>query len=129
MAKATSKTKKKTKKAISSGKAYINCTFNNTIITFTDPQGNVVGWSSSGANGFRGAKKSTPFAAQQVVETAYNNIKDVGLREVDVIVKGPGMGREAAIRTLASMGLKIKSIIDETPIPHNGCRPRKKRRM
>lgn len=128
MAKGT-KTKKKAKKVVSIGKAYINCTFNNTIVTFTDQQGNVIGWSSSGANGFRGAKKSTPFAAQQVVETAYNNIKDIGLKEVDVIVKGPGMGREAAIRTLASMGLKIKSIVDETPIPHNGCRPRKKRRM
>jgi small subunit ribosomal protein S11 len=128
MAKAT-KSRKKAKKIVSAGKAYINCSFNNTIITFTDQQGNVIGWSSSGSNGFRGAKKSTPFAAQQVVETAYNNIKDMGLKEVDVIVKGPGMGREAAIRTLASMGLKIKSITDETPIPHNGCRPRKKRRM
>jgi len=123
------KGKKKAKKVVSSGIACITCSFNNTIITFTDKQGNVIGWSSSGANNFRGAKKSTPFAAQQVVETAFANIKDYGLKEVDVKVKGPGMGRESAIRALASSGLKIKSITDITPIPHNGCRPRKQRRM
>ncbi len=124
-----SKGRKKNKKVVSSGIACVTCSFNNTIITFTDKQGNVIGWSSSGANSFRGAKKSTPFAATQVVETAYSNVKDYGLKEVDVHVKGPGVGRESAIRALASVGLKIKSIVDITPIPHNGCRPRKQRRM
>jgi len=129
MAEKRSKGRKKIKKVVSSGRAYVTCSFNNTMITFTDNQGNVLAWSSSGANNFRGAKKSTPFAAQVVVETAYNNVKDYGLKEVEVFVKGPGIGREAAIRALANAGLKIKSITDITPIPHNGCRPRKKRRM
>lgn len=123
------KTKKKVKHVVAHGKCYLNCSFNNTIVTFTDNNGNVLGWSSSGANNFRGAKKSTPFAAQIVVETACNAIKDYGLREVDVFINGPGMGREAAIRALAQNGLFVKSITDVTPIPHNGCRPRKKRRM
>ncbi len=126
---AKQKTKKKVKHVVPFGRCYLNCSFNNTIVTFTDNNGNVLGWSSSGANNFRGAKKSTPFAAQIVVESAVNAIKDYGLREVDVYVNGPGMGREAAIRSLAQNGLSIRSITDVTPIPHNGCRPRKKRRM
>ncbi|HPC37918.1 MAG TPA: 30S ribosomal protein S11 [Exilispira sp.] len=126
---AKQKTKKKAKHVVPYGKCYLNCSFNNTIVTFTDTNGNVLGWSSSGANNFRGAKKSTPFAAQIVVEAACNAIKDYGLREVEVFVNGPGMGREAAIRALAQNGLIIRAITDITPIPHNGCRPRKKRRM
>lgn len=123
------KTKKKVKNIVSVGRCYLNCSFNNTIVTFTDNSGNVLGWSSSGANNFRGAKKSTPFASQIVVESACNAVKDYGLKEVEVFVNGPGMGREAAIRALATNGLTVRAITDVTPIPHNGCRPRKKRRM
>lgn len=130
-AKATTKTKKKEKKVIGAGKVFIQASFNNTIITVTDQKGNVLSWSSSGTvPGFRGAKKSTPFAAQLVAESAAKKaIESYGLKEVDVFVKGPGVGRESAIRSLDNSGLKITSIKDITPIPHNGCRPKKRRRV
>jgi small subunit ribosomal protein S11 len=121
--------KKKEKKSVYEGNVYIQATFNNTIITITDLNGNAISWSSSGGHGFRGAKKSTPFAAQTVAETAVQKALTVGLREVHVYVKGPGVGRESAIRQLGALGLKVKSINDVTPIPHNGCRPRKARRI
>jgi small subunit ribosomal protein S11 len=121
--------KKKEKKSVYEGNVYIQATFNNTIITITDLNGNAISWSSSGVHQFRGAKKSTPFAAQTVAETAVQKALTVGLREVHVYVKGPGVGRESAIRQLGVLGLKVKSINDVTPIPHNGCRPRKARRI
>ena len=121
--------KKKEKKSVYEGNVYIQATFNNTIITITDQNGNAISWSSSGVHQFRGAKKSTPFAAQTVAETAVQKALTVGLREVHVYVKRPGVGRESAIRQLGALGLKVKSINDVTPIPHNGCRPRKARRI
>jgi small subunit ribosomal protein S11 len=121
--------KKKEKKSVYEGNVYIQATFNNTIITITDLNGNAISWSSSGVHQFRGAKKSTPFAAQTVAETAVQKALTVGLREVHVYVKGPGVGRESAIRQLGALGLKVRSINDVTPIPHNGCRPRKARRI
>jgi len=121
--------KKKEKKSVYEGNVYIQATFNNTIITITDLNGNAISWSSSGVHQFRGAKKSTPFAAQTVAETAVQKALTVGLREVHVYVKGPGVGRESAIRQLGALGLKVKSINYVTPIPHNGCRPRKARRI
>ena len=121
--------KRKEKKSVYEGNIYIQATFNNTIVTITDLRGNAIAWASSGGLGFRGAKKSTPFAAQSVAETAVQRAASYGLREVHVFVKGPGMGRENAIRVLGTLVLKVKSISDVTPIPHNGCRPRKTRRM
>ena len=121
--------KRKEKKSVYEGNVYIQATFNNTIVTITDLNGNALLWVSSGGLGFRGAKKSTPFAAQTVTETAVQKAVSYGLREVHVFVKGPGMGRENAVRALGALGLKVKSISDVTPIPHNGCRPRKTRRM
>ena len=121
--------KRKVKKNVPEGKAYIHSTFNNTIVTITDLKGNALSWASSGGLGFRGAKKSTPFAAQSVAEAAVQKAVSYGLREVHVYVKGPGVGRESAVRSLGALGLKVKSISDVTPIPHNGCRPRKTRRM
>ncbi len=121
--------KRREKKSVYEGNVYIQATFNNTIITITDLNGNAISWSSSGGHNFRGAKKSTPFAAQTVAETAVQKALTVGLREVHVYVKGPGIGRESAIRQLGVLGLKVKSINDVTPIPHNGCRPRKARRI
>jgi len=121
--------KKKEKKSVYEGNVYIQATFNNTIITITDLKGNAISWCSSGIHQFRGAKKSTPFAAQTVAESAVQKALTVGLREVHVYVKGPGVGRESAIRQLGALGLKVKSINDVTPIPHNGCRPRKARRI
>ena len=121
--------KRKEKKSVYEGNVYIQASFNNTIVTITDLRGNAIAWASSGGLGFRGAKKSTPFAAQSVAETAVQNAASYGLREVHVFVKGPGIGRENAIRVLGTLGLKVKSISDVTPIPHNGCRPRKTRRM
>lgn len=121
--------KKKEKKSVYEGNVYIQATFNNTIITVTDLNGNAVSWASSGGLGFRGAKKSTPFAAQTVAETAVQKALTQGLREAHVFVKGPGVGRESAIRQIGVLGVKIRSIDDVTPIPHNGCRPRKARRM
>lgn len=123
------KTKKKEKKSVFEGNVYIQATFNNTIVTISDQNGNTLSWASAGGLGFRGAKKSTPFAAQTTAETAANKALDYGLREVNVFVKGPGVGRESAIRSLGALGLKVKSIKDVTPIPHNGCRPRKARRV
>lgn len=121
--------KKKVKKTVLEGNVYVQATFNNTIITFTDLAGNALSWASAGGLGFRGAKKSTPYAAQSTCETAGKKAMDFGLREVNVFVKGPGVGRESAIRTLGVLGLKVRSIRDVTPIPHNGCRPRKSRRV
>ncbi len=121
--------KKKDKKTVQEGNVYIQATFNNTIVTITDLNGNAVSWASAGGLGFRGAKKSTPYAAQTTAETAAKKAMDYGLREVYVYVKGPGVGRESAIRSLGNLGLWVKGIIDVTPIPHNGCRPRKSRRV
>jgi small subunit ribosomal protein S11 len=121
--------KRKEKKSVYEGNVYIQATFNNTIITITDLMGNALSWASSGGLGFNGAKKSTPFAAQTVAETAVQKALTYGLREVHVFVKGPGVGRESAVRSLGALGLKVKSISDVTPIPHNGCRPRKTRRI
>ena len=120
--------KKKVKRSFTRGVAHIHSTFNNTIVTITDEQGNVIAWSSAGALGFKGAKKSTPYAAQQAAEAAGKSAYDQGLRSVDVDVKGPGNGREGAIRSLAVSGLQVLSITDSTPIPHNGCRPPKRPR-
>lgn len=124
------KTKKREKKIVPIGKAFIQATYNNTIITLTDIQGNVISWASSGGEGFRGSRKSTPFAAQMAAKVAAQKaIDQAGLRTVEVHVKGPGIGREAAIRSLAQTGLNITKIKDVTPIPHNGCRPPKRRRV
>ena len=121
--------KKKEKKNVPSGIVHIQATFNNTIVTISDVHGNVVSWSSSGSLGFRGSRKGTPFAAQQAAQHAANAARDQGMRTVDVHVKGPGSGRESAIRALTSSGLEVKTIRDVTPIPHNGCRPPKRRRV
>ena len=121
--------KKREKKHVTSGIVYIQASFNNTLITVADGNGNVVSWSSSGSLGFRGSRKGTPFAAQQAAARAAQGARDQGMRYVEVRVKGPGSGRESAIRALASAGLEIKTIKDVTPIPHNGCRPPKKRRV
>ena len=121
--------KRKAKKTVIEGNVYIQATFNNTIITVTDINGNALSWASAGGLGCRGAKKSTPYAAQTTCETAAKKAMDFGLKEVNVFVKGPGVGRESAIRTLGVLGLKVRSIRDVTPIPHNGCRPRKSRRV
>ena len=130
-AKAKTKSKKKEKKVINTGRVYIQASFNNTIVTVTDAKGNVLSWSSSGTlSGFRGAKKSTPFAAQLVTEDAAKKaISSYGLKDIEVYVKGPGVGRESAIRTLNNIGLRVSMIKDITPIPHNGCRPKKRRRV
>ena len=123
------KTKKKALKGITSGIAHIKATFNNTVITITDTQGNVIVWSTPGVVGFNGSKKSTPFAAQVASSDAARRAKELGLKSVDVFIKGPGSGRESAIRALQANGLMVTSIKDVTPLPHNGCRPRKKRRV
>lgn len=125
----SSKSKKKIKKNIPFGVAHINSTFNNTIITITDTTGNTVSWSSSGNKGFKGSRKSTPFAAQLAAEEAGKKAMEHGMKNIEVIIKGPGNGRESAIRALGSTGLNITVIKDVTPIPHNGCRPSKKRRV
>jgi small subunit ribosomal protein S11 len=123
-------TKKKKKVHVdANGKAFIKATFNNTIVTLTDTYGNVIAWSTSGKNGFKGSRKSTPFAAQVAAEAAAKEARDLGLRRVEVFVKGPGGGREAAIRSLQTAGLEVTLIRDITPIPHNGCRPPKRRRV
>jgi small subunit ribosomal protein S11 len=121
--------KKKDRKNISSGVAHIQATFNNTIITITDPVGNVVAWSTAGAKGFKGSRKSTPFAAQIAAEDCAKKAQEHGMRSVEVYVKGPGSGRESALRALQSAGFTISFIKDVTPIPHNGCRPPKRRRV
>ena len=121
--------KKKERQNVPIGLCHVQATFNNTIITFTDPIGNVLAWCSSGSLGFRGSRKGTPFAAQQASLTAANKAKESGLRTVEVRVSGPGAGRESAIRALSTAGIEVRSIKDRTPIPHNGCRPPKKRRV
>jgi small subunit ribosomal protein S11 len=126
---AKKKTKKDKKKNIPYGSVYIQATFNNVIVTITDQMGNTVAWASAGALGFKGAKKSTPFAAQTTAENAATKAMESGIREVSIFVKGPGVGRESAIRAIGAIGIKVKSIKDITPIPHNGCRPQKSRRV
>ncbi len=121
--------KKREKKTVVEGNAYIQATFNNTIVTITDLKGGTLSWCSSGSLGFRGGKKSTPYAAQMTAETAVGRVKDYGLQTVNIFVKGPGMGRDSAIRSFGNLGVRVKSIKDITPIPHNGCRPRKSRRV
>jgi small subunit ribosomal protein S11 len=124
------KTKKREKKIVPAGIAYIQATYNNTIVTITDMQGNVVAWATAGGEGFKGSRKSTPFAAQMAAKTAAQRAIDAaGVRTVEVFVKGPGIGRESAIRSLSQSGLEVTRIKDLTPIPHNGCRPRKRRRV
>src|SRR5882724_737096 len=121
--------KKKEKRVVHNGLVHVQATFNNTIVTIADAEGNTISWSSAGSLGFRGSRKGTPFAAQQASMTAASKAKEVGLRLVDVRVSGPGSGRESAIRALATSGLEVRAIKDSTPIPHNGCRPPKKRRV
>ena len=121
--------KKKVKKNIQNGSAYINASFNNTIITFTDPSGNVVSWSSAGVAGFKGSRKGTPFAAQMAAEDAGKKAMDQGMRNINVLINGPGGGREAALRVFNTLGFKVNLLKDVTPIPHNGCRPPKRRRV
>lgn len=121
--------RRRERKAIPSGRAYVQSTFNNTIVTITDPQGNVIAWGSSGSAGFKGSRKGTPYAAQLAAHDVARKAMEHGLRQVEVYVRGPGSGREAAIRSLQSSGLYITSITDVTPIPHNGCRPPKRRRV
>ena len=123
------KARKRERKSIAAGRAYIQSTFNNTLVTLTDPQGNVIAWGSSGSAGFKGSRKGTPYAAQMAAREAARKAMVHGLRQVEVYIKGPGSGREAAIRSLQSSGLYITGIRDVTPIPHNGCRPPKKRRV
>lgn len=123
------KAKRKEKKNIVAGVAHVNSSFNNTLVTISDEQGNVVSWSSSGMMGFKGSRKSTPYAAQMAAEDAGRKAQDHGMKELDVRVKGPGSGRESALRALQSIGFTIKGIQDITPIPHNGCRPPKRRRV
>ena len=123
------KAKRRERKSIPVGRAYIQSTFNNTIVTLTDPQGNVIAWGSSGTVGFKGSRKGTPYAAQLAARDAARRAMEHGLRQIDIYVKGPGSGREAAIRSLQSSGLYITGIRDVTPIPHNGCRPPKRRRV
>ena len=123
------KKSKKEKKHVAHGIAHVHASFNNTIMTITDLEGNVVSWSSAGTLGFKGSRKGTPFAAQQAATTAASSAREHGLRSIDIRVKGPGSGRESAIRALQAAGVEIKSIRDVTPIPHNGCRPPKRRRV
>ena len=126
---ARQRSRKREKRTFPNGKAYIYSTFNNTMVTLTDVQGNVLVWSSSGTSGFKGSRKGTAFAAQRAADQAARRAMDQGLRQVEVVIKGPGAGREAAIRSLQASGLIITSIRDMTPIPHNGCRPPKRRRV
>jgi small subunit ribosomal protein S11 len=125
----TQRVKRRVRKNIESGVAHIRSTFNNTIITITDPRGNAVAWASAGTMGFKGSRKSTPFAAQMAAKSAAKQAMEQGMRTVEVLVKGPGAGREAAIRSLQAAGLEVSLIKDVTPIPHNGCRPPKRRRV
>lgn len=126
---ANPRTRKKVRKSVVDGIAHIHATFNNTLITITDRQGNTLSWATAGGSGFRGSRKSTPFAAQVASERAANAAAEYGLKNVDVRVKGPGPGRESAVRALNAVGFKVTTITDVTPIPHNGCRPPKKRRV
>jgi len=120
---------RRVRKNVPRGQVHIHATFNNTIVTMTDTHGNVISWASAGTSGFKGARKSTPFAARQAAQRASRDAMDNGMNEVDVYVKGPGPGREAAIRSVQAAGLRVRSITDVTPVPHNGCRPPKKRRV
>ena len=129
MAKTPTRTRKKVKKVVTDGVAHVHASFNNTIITITDRQGNALCWATSGGSGFRGSRKSTPFAAQVAADRAGQMAKEYGVKNLDVNVKGPGPGRESAVRALNNAGFKITSISDVTPIPHNGCRPPKRRRV
>jgi small subunit ribosomal protein S11 len=124
-----STTARKTKRAISSAQVHIFASFNNTIVTITDQQGNTICWGSAGSVGYKGSRKSTPFAARMAAEQVVKTAMSMGVQEVDLIVKGPGPGRESAIRAMQSMGIRVRSIADVTPVPHNGCRPPKKRRV
>jgi small subunit ribosomal protein S11 len=126
---ATTRTRKRERKNIASGVAHVNASFNNTMITITDAQGNTIAWSSSGTKGFKGSRKSTPYAAQMAAEDAGRKAQEHGMKILEVEVMGPGSGRESALRALQSVGFQITSIRDVTPIPHNGCRPRKRRRV
>lgn len=125
----TTRAKRRQRKNIESGVAHIRSTFNNTIVTITDPQGNAIAWASAGGLGFKGSRKSTPFAAQTAAEAAAKSAMEHGMKDVEVSVKGPGAGREAAIRSLQATGLEVSMIRDVTPVPHNGCRPPKRRRV
>ena len=129
MAKPAAKTVKKVKKNITTGTVHVNASFNNTHVTITDDQGNTISWSSAGLMGFKGSRKSTPYAAQMAAEDAGRKAQEHGVRDVYVEIKGPGSGRESALRALGIIGLNVRSIKDITPIPHNGCRPRKRRRV
>ncbi len=129
MAKASTRVRKRVKKNVVDGIAFIHASFNNTIVTITDMQGNTLSWASAGGSGFRGSRKSTPYAAQIAAERAGSIVKDFGMKNMDVKVKGPGPGRDSAIRALHTAGFKINCITDVTPVPHNGCRPPKKRRV
>ena len=129
MAKASSRVRKKVKKNVAEGIAHVHASFNNTIIMITDRQGNALSWATSGSSGFKGSRKSTPFAAQVAAEQAGRTAQDRGVKNLEVRIKGPGPGRESAVRALNAVGFKITSISDVTPIPHNGCRPPKKRRI
>jgi small subunit ribosomal protein S11 len=129
MVKASPRLRKKERKNVATGMAFVNSTFNNTIVTITDMNGNTIAWSTSGANGFKGSRKSTPYAAQVAAEDAGKKAQDHGMKVLDVEVKGPGSGRESALRALQSLGFTITSIRDVTPVPHNGCRPPKRRRI
>ena len=129
MAKPSSRSKKKVKKSVTDGVAHVHASFNNTIITISDRQGNALAWATAGGSGFRGSRKSTPFAAQVAADRVGQMVKEFGVKNLDVNVKGPGPGRESAVRALNNAGFKITSISDVTPIPHNGCRPPKKRRV
>jgi small subunit ribosomal protein S11 len=123
------KVKRRERKNIPRGQAHIQSTFNNTIVTLTDPQGNTISWESSGTVGFKGSRKGTPYAAQQAAESAAKKAQEHGLKKIDVFIKGPGSGRETAIRSLQAAGMEVASIIDVTPVPHNGCRSPKRRRV
>ena len=129
MVKDKTRVKRREKKNITSGIAFVNATYNNTMITITDAQGNAISWSSAGGMGFKGSRKSTPYAAQVAAEDAAKKAMEHGMKTIEVMVKGPGTGRESALRALQSTGFTITSIKDVTPIPHNGCRPRKRRRV
>jgi small subunit ribosomal protein S11 len=129
MAKSASRVRKRVKKSVSEGIVHIHASFNNTIITITDRQGNTLGWATAGGSGFRGSRKSTPFAAQVAAEKVGTTVKEFGVKNLEVRIKGPGPGRESAVRSLNAHGFKIVSITDVTPIPHNGCRPPKRRRV
>ena len=129
MADKSSRTKKKVKRVVSDGVAHIHATFNNTIVTISDRQGNALSWATAGGSGFRGSRKSTPFAAQVAAERAGQVAQEMGMKNLEVMVKGPGPGRDSAVRAMNNIGFKISRIDDVTPIPHNGCRPPKKRRV